>query len=72
MAEYAWKEWPEDCPVCGEKLHVFTNDPRDGWARDGDKAFCMNLYCNARGHISCNVEDDAHFVLNTDTEDDYA
>ena len=63
MAEYRWKEWPEDCPECEMSLEVFSDDPRAGWACDGDKVRCINPECGATGHISADAEDCCYAVF---------
>jgi hypothetical protein len=63
MSNYAWKDWPEDCPECGGSLQVFTDDPREGWATDGDSVRCVDPECGATGHISADAEDDCYAMF---------
>jgi hypothetical protein len=46
-----WKEWPEDCPKCGNPLQVFTVYREESWAGDGDVACCADPECGTRGQI---------------------
>jgi hypothetical protein len=61
--EYAWKDWPEDCPECGGSLQIFSKDPRDGWAVDGETVRCMDPECGTRGQISADAEDNCYAVF---------
>ena len=63
MADYAWKDWPEDCPECGGPLQVFSDHPEDGWARDGDTVRCIDSECGTTGQISANGEGCCHAVF---------
>lgn len=62
MAEPIWKEWPEECNVCGYELEVCSEDPRPAWVFDGDSVRCPN--CGDQGIISCSAEDAAYAVMN--------
>ena len=63
MAEYTWKDWPEDCPECGGELQVFSDSPEDGWACDGDKVRCIDPECGTTGQISADAEECCHAVF---------
>ena len=63
MVDYAWKDWPEECPECGGPLQVFSDEPEDGWACDGDKVRCIDPECGTTGQISADAESCAHAVF---------
>ena len=69
MAEYAWKDWPEDCPECGGPLQVFSDDPEDGWAYDGDKVRCIDPECGTTGQITADAEECCHAIFLWEDED---
>jgi hypothetical protein len=42
---------------------VFSDDPEDGCARDGDTVRCIDPECGTTGQISVNGEDCCHAVF---------
>jgi hypothetical protein len=69
MADYTWKDWPEDCPECKGPLLVFSDDPEDGRACDGDKVRCVDPECGAIGQISADAEDCCYAVFFSGDDD---
>jgi hypothetical protein len=56
MADYAWKDWPEDCPECGGPLQVFSDHPEGDCARDGDTVRCKDPECGTTGQIRFSLD----------------
>ena len=36
-----WKDWPDDCPECGDALEIETDALEEGECYDGDAVKCI-------------------------------
>ena len=48
-AEYQWRPFRGDCPLCGGSAEVFCKTGVDNWANDGDKVRCSE--CHHEGSV---------------------
>jgi endogenous inhibitor of DNA gyrase (YacG/DUF329 family) len=58
----AWKDFPEDCPECGETSQIFTILDEEGSGYDGDPVRCPA--CGCHGYWSGDEPD--NFYVNWD------